>query len=255
VGQRRKRWIPSPEQGAPAPDPWSLGQTVTESVFVEPYPDAELADVSGRADPEARYDLLESVELAFVAALQALPATQRAVVVLRDVLALPAAEVAETLDTTVASVNSALQRARQTLGGRLGGPTQQATRRALGDDGEQRLLTSFIHAWEHHDVDGLVGLLAEDVRLTMPPMPAWFDGRDAVARFYAERAFTDRWRFVPTTASGQLAVVGYLADQAGVFRFQNLDVLTLRGTEIVGIDAFHDPTVHPDFALAPVAPD
>ena len=145
-------------------------------MFVEPYPDSDLGDWSGYADPEAHYELLESVELAFVAALKELPATQRAVLVLFDVLAMPAAEVAETLDTSVASVNSALQRARQTMDRRLEPVNQQATRRALGDDGQQELLNALVSAWERSDIDGIVGLLAREARFTMPPLPAWCEG-------------------------------------------------------------------------------
>ena len=254
VGERRRRRLLTPDLGPAFTQVWDLGETVTEPVFIEPYPDAGLADRSGTTEPEARYDLLESVELGFVAALQDLPATQRAVLVLREVLAIPAAEVAETLDTTVAAVNSALQRARKTMEGRLDPVTQQATRRALGDDGEQQLVRSFVRAWEQHDVDGLVGLLAADARLTMPPMPAWFEGRDAIGRFFVERAFADEWKMVPSTASGQLAVVGYVGNDAGAYPLQNLNVLTLRGREIVALDCFHDPTIHPRFNLPPEAP-
>jgi len=253
VGERRRRRMLTPDLGPAFTQVWDLGETVTEPVFIEPYPDAGLADRSGATEPEARYDLLESVELGFVAALQDLPATQRAVLVLREVLAIPATEVAETLDTTVAAVNSALQRARKTMEARLDPVTQQVTRRALGDDGEQQLVRSFVRAWEQHDVDGLVGLLVADARLTMPPMPAWFEGRDAIGRFFAERAFADEWKLVPSTASGQLAVVGYRGNDAGAYPLQNLNVLTLRGREIVALDCFHDPTIHPRFRLPPEA--
>jgi SnoaL-like domain len=174
--------------------------------------------------------------------------------VLREFLALPPPGLAETLDTTVAAVNSALQRARKTMEGRLDPVTQQVTRRALGDDGEQQLVRSFVRAWEQHDVDGLVGLLAADARLTMPPMPAWFEGRDAIGRFFAERAFADEWKLLPSTASGQLAVVGYMGNDAGAYLLQNLNVLTLRGREIAALDCFHDPTIHPRFSLPPEAP-
>ena len=254
VGERRRRRMLTPDLGPAFTQVWDLGETVTEPVFIEPYPDAGLADRSGATEPEARYDLLESVELGFVAALQDLPATQRAVLVLREVLAIPATEVAETLDTTVAAVNSALQRARKTMEGRLDPVSQQVTRRALGDDGEQQLVRSFVRAWEQHDVDGLVGLLVADARLTMPPMPAWFEGRDAIGRFFAERAFADEWKLVPSTASGQLAVVGYVGNDAGAYPLQNLNVLTLRGREIVALDCFHDPTIHPRFSLPAEAP-
>ena len=254
VGQRRRRRMLAPDLRPASSSPSDVGEAVAEPVFVEPYPDAELADVSGFAEPEARYDQLESVELAFVAALQALPASQRAVLVLRDVLAMPAAEVADTLDTTVAAVNSALQRARATLDSRPDRVSQRATRLALGEEGERRLVQSFVQAWQDHDIDDLVGLLAADVRLTMPPLPGWFDGRDAVGRFFEEKAFDADWRFVPVTASGQLAVAGYVRRPSGEFTFQNLDVLTLRGREVVAIDAFHDPTVHAAFGLPPAVP-
>ena len=239
----------APDLRPASSEPSDVGEQLVDPVFVEPYPDAELADLSGLAEPEARYDQLESVELAFVAALQALPATQRAVLVLREVLAMPAAEVAETLDTTVPAVNSALQRARATMDGRPHQVSQQANRRALGEEREQQLVRSFLQAWQHHDVDGLVGLLADDARLTMPPLPGWFDGREAVGRFFAEKAFAAPWRFVPTSASGQPAVAGYVRRPSGAFTFQNLNVLTLRGPEIVAVDAFHDPLVHPRFDL------
>ena len=246
VGERRRRRMLTPDLGPAYTQVWDLGETVTEPVFVEPYPDAELADRSGAADPEARYDLLESVELAFVAALQDLPATQRAVLVLREVLAIPAAEVAETLDTTVAAVNSALQRAARRWSGRLDPVTQQATRRALGDDGEQQLVRPFVRAWEQHDVDGLVGLLAADARLTMPPMPAWFagSGRDQAASSPSGRSPTSGSWCRPRRAASWPSSATWATTPARS-ALQNLNVLTLRGREIVALDCFHDPTIHP----------
>src|SRR5262249_27423062 len=154
-------------------DPTNLGDLVDDPVFLEPYPDADLATTN--TDPEARYDARESVELAFVALLQHLPATQRAVVVLRDVLAFSAAEAAAVLDTTPIAVNSALKRARATLERELAPVTQQATRRALGEDRERALVEKFMKAWIDADVDALVELLTEDARFSMPPLPAWFD--------------------------------------------------------------------------------
>jgi RNA polymerase sigma-70 factor (TIGR02960 family) len=256
ISQRRSRRVLATEQSAARTSVLELGEPVTESVFVEPYPDAELRDRSEYADPEARYELLESVELAFVAALQQLPATQRAVLVLRDVLAMPAAEVAETLDTSVASVNSALQRARQTMDRRMQPVSQQATLRALGGEGQQQLVRAFVRAWERRDIDGIVGLLAKDARFAMPPLPAWFDGRTAVRRFFAERIFEYPWKLVPMTANGQLAVACYMGDVAGnTFPLSAVNVLTLRGNEIVELDGFVGPEAQRPFGLPPEAPN
>ncbi len=246
LSERRSRRRLAVERAPASTSVHELGEPVSEAVFVEPYPDTDIGDWSGYADPEASYELRESVELAFVAALQELPATQRAVLVLRAVLAMPAAEVAETLDTSVASVNSALQRARQTVERRLASESQQVTLSALGDEGQQELLERLVTAWERRDIDGLVGLLARDVRLTMPPFPAWFDGRGAVSEFFAEEVFGRAWKMVPATANAQLAVAGYMqAPEGGPFRLQNVVVLTLRGEKIVAIDAFHEPTIEP----------
>jgi RNA polymerase sigma-70 factor (ECF subfamily) len=235
-------------------DVHDLGAPVTESVFVEPYPDADLADRSGRADPEARYELRESVELAFVAALQALPATQRAVLVLRDVLAMPAAEVADILDTTVPAVNSALQRAHASVGRRREGTSQQARLRALGDSG-RRLVDDLVRAWERRDVEGVVALLADDARLTMPPLPAWYDGREAVRRFFAERIFAHRWRVLPTTANGQPAVAGYMGEDGDdMLPLNALVVISVRDGRIAALDSFLDPAAHQSFPLPSEVP-
>ncbi|HET8621764.1 MAG TPA: RNA polymerase subunit sigma-70 [Acidimicrobiales bacterium] len=255
VSERRPRRMAATEHAPSRTDVHDLGAPVTESVFVEPYPDAELADWSGRADPEARYELRESVELAFVAALQALPATQRAVLVLRDVLAMPAAEVADILDTTVPAVNSALQRARATADRRREGTSQQARLRALGDAGRRRLVDDLVRAWERRDVDGVVALLADDARLTMPPFPAWYDGRAAVRRFFAERIFAHRWRVLPTTANAQPALAGYMGDDGDeALPLNALVVISVRDGRIAALDSFLDPAAHRPFPLPSEVP-
>lgn len=220
-----------------------LGAPATDEMYVEPYPDGDLP-----ADPQARYELRESVELAFVAALQHLPGTQRAVLILREVLAFSAAEVAGLLDTTVVSVNSALQRARKSLDHKVPAESQQATLRALGEQRERELVQEFVAAWERADVAALLDMLTEDARLTMPPLPAWFDGRDDVGRFLAERIFATPWRLVPLRANGQLAFAGYLDDANG-FRLGGLNVLTLRGGRIAEITSFLDPAMFDRFEL------
>src|SRR3954449_962220 len=161
IAKRPKRVLPI--DYGPATDPHEgLGMPLSETVWVEPYPDETIGLQDGFAAPEARYEQRESVELAFVAALQHLPATQRAVLILREVLGFSAAEVAETLETTVASVNSALQRARKTVDEKLPERSQQQTLRALGDEKLQEIVDAYMDAMVRGDVPRVVSMLAED---------------------------------------------------------------------------------------------
>jgi RNA polymerase sigma-70 factor (ECF subfamily) len=224
----------------PSRDPSDdLGTPIAEPVFLDPL---VLEDA-----PHVAYGRKESIELAWVAALQHLPPNQRAVLVLRDVLDFSAAETAELLDTSVASANSALQRARTTLADRLPDPSQQEERRAV-DPG---LVDAFVSAFERRDVDALVRLLSADVRFTMPPLPAWFDGRDDVARFYAERVFATPWRQVRLDdVNGQPAVLGYM-EQDGELRLGALQVLSFLDGRISWVASFLEPRLlrslgHPD---------
>jgi RNA polymerase sigma-70 factor (TIGR02960 family) len=247
---RRPRRLLSPDRGPAAAPLDPLGEPLPEAAWLEPYPDEQLGLQDGFAAPEARYELRESVELAFVAALQHLPATQRAVLILREVLGFSAAEVAESLQTTVASVNSALQRARRAVDRRVPARSQQATLRALGEDGLRELVEGFVAAWERADVDAILGMLAEDARFTMPPLPSWFSGREDVGVFLAERVFATPWRLVPMRASAQPALAVYQGDpRGGRFRLSALDVLTLRGRQVLEITAFLHPAVHRRFGL------
>lgn len=227
-----KRRLTTPDVGPAYTQTAELGEPDGEHLFLEPT----------ATDPEASYLERESVELAFVAALQHLPATQRAVLILREVLQFSAAEVAGLLDTTPASVNSALQRARATVDARVTGPSQQAELAALGDDGVRRLVDEFMLAWESADVDRLSALLADDVRFTMPPLPAWFDGRAMVRRFLAERVFETPWRLHPVMLNGQ---PGFACEQEvdGVLRPGAVNVLSVRGGRVSVISAFIDPAV------------
>ncbi|MGH2584492.1 MAG: RNA polymerase subunit sigma-70, partial [Dehalococcoidia bacterium] len=226
AGRRPKRLLPIDYRPA-SRTVHDLGAPVIETVWVEPYPEQMLEGAADTADPAARYELRESVELAFVAALQHLPATQRAVLILREVLAFSAAEVAMLLDTTVVAVNSALQRARRGPDGRVPAESQQATLRALGENGRRELVEMFVAAWERADVPALLDLLVEDARFTMPPLPAWFQSREWVGRFFSERVFATPWRLVPVQASGQLAFACYQGDAEGPrFRLGALNVLT-----------------------------
>jgi RNA polymerase sigma-70 factor (TIGR02960 family) len=247
IARRPRRVLPA-EHG-PASDPRAdLAEPLLEEIWVEPYPDDELGLPDGLAAPDARYEQRESVELAFVAALQRLPATQRAVLILREVLGFSAAEVAEALDTTVAAVNSALQRARQSVDERLPARSQQATLRSLGQARERALAEAFVKAWDEADVDAILAMLAEDATFAMPPLPTWFRGRDDVAAFLRERVFA--LRFAPLRASGQPAMACYQLDpESRVYRLSALNVLTLREAQIAGITSFLDTAVYERFGL------
>ena len=153
------------------------GEPLVESVWIEPYPDEHLGIPDGYAAPEARYEQREALELAFVAALQHLPGTQRAVLILREVLGFSAQEVAASLETTVPSVNSALQRARKSIAERVPSRSQQATLRSLGDRRVRELVAAYVEAWSKADVDALRALLAEDAVFSMPPWASWWRGR------------------------------------------------------------------------------
>jgi RNA polymerase sigma-70 factor (ECF subfamily) len=237
--ERRPRRLLSADYGPAFDQVDDLGEPVAEPVWLEPYP-----------TPEGRYELRESVELAFVAALQHLPATQRAVLILREVLGFSAAEVSGILDTTPASVNSALQRARKAVQERVPQPSQQAELDALGGDGRRQLVDAFVAAWERADVAALLELLASEARFTMPPLPAWFEGRERIGRFLAERMFATPWRLVPIRANGQLAFACYQGHPAtGRFRLGAVNVLGLRDGRVVEINGFVDPGLHRHFGL------
>jgi RNA polymerase sigma-70 factor, ECF subfamily len=216
--RRPKRVLPIDYQ--PAGDPHDgLDDPVNEPIWLEPYPDSELG-LEGPAGPEARYEQREAVELAFIAAIQNLPARQRAVLILRDVLGFSARESAAVLETTPVSIDSALQRAHKAVDDRLPSQSQQQTLRLLGDDQLSDLVERWVAAWERNDVDALVSMLAEDARIVMPPHPSWYSGRDQVALFLRTYPLrTDlRWKLVPTSANGQVAVGSYMWDeQAGGF--------------------------------------
>jgi RNA polymerase sigma-70 factor (ECF subfamily) len=232
-----------PIDHGPAADPGDdLAEPLIESVWVEPYADEMLGLEDGYSSPEARYERRESVELAFIVALQHLPATQRAALILRDVLGFSAREAAETLETTVASVNGALRRARKAAAERLPGQSQQVALRALRDDGLSKLVTRYIEAWEHGDVDAILAMLAKDATFTMPPLPTWYRGHDAIALFLTRFALRDRWRLVPTRANGQLAFGCYAWDaETGSHTALSLDVLTLEGTRATNVTSFVTP--------------
>jgi RNA polymerase sigma-70 factor (ECF subfamily) len=242
--ERRPRRLLPVDYG-PAADPHNgPADPVTEPVWLEPASDERLGLAGGPASPEAHYEQREGVELAFLAALQHLPARQRAVLILRDVLGFSARETAEVLETTPVSVDSALQRAHKTVDQRLPEPSQQATLRAVSDDALRQVVRRYVTAWERNDVDAVVAMLADDAKLAMPPLPTWYHGREQVASFLSRGplAGTTRWRLVPTRANAQLAFGLYARDdKTQTFRPRAVDVLTLRGTQIQEITAFLTP--------------
>jgi RNA polymerase sigma-70 factor (ECF subfamily) len=239
--RQAKEWD-VPEIEPPEPTGFS------EVVWLEPYPDALLEGaIDGPLGPEARYEQTEALSLAFVTALQVLPARQRAVLILREVLGYHADEVAEMLDSTVVSVNSALKRARAGLQRRL--PTGEHSAPAPNSPAEQALVAKFVRAYGAGDVDTLVALLTDDVRLSMPPITLEYHGRDAVSRFYASVITHRRYDLVPTRANGQVAFGTYLyAPTDGIRHGTGLLVLTLTGDRISALTRF-DNSVLPSFGL------
>jgi len=240
IDKRPKRVLPI--DYGPAADPHDgPGEPLLESVWVEPYADERFGLEDGLAGPEARYEQRESVELAFVAALQHLPANQRAVLILREVLGFSAKEAADALDTTTASVNSALQRARAAVEDRLPARSQQQTARALGDDSLQEVVDGYVEAWQRGDVQAVVGMLTEDAAFSMPPLRTWFGGREEIGIFLEGSPLSGRWRWRPVQvqANGQPALAFYSwdPDEQAYMPFA-LNVLTLRGRQISDVTAF-----------------
>jgi RNA polymerase sigma-70 factor (ECF subfamily) len=251
--ERRPKLVLPIDYG-PAADPHDgPAQPIIEAVWVEPYPDERLGLNDALAGPEARYEQRESIELAFIAALQHLPARQRAVLIMRDVLGFSAREAAEALDTTPGSVDSALQRAHKTVDERLPEQSQQATLRALGDEGLREIVDGFVAAWERSDIDAVVAMLADDATMTMPPVPTWYQGRGAVAAFLRGWALagTAPRRMVPTRANGQPAFGHYSWDaDRDAFIPHAIHVLTLDGPVIAEITAFLTPDAFERFGLS-----
>jgi RNA polymerase sigma-70 factor (TIGR02960 family) len=248
AGRRRaKEWdVPHVEP----PEPTRIG----EVVWLEPFPDS-LVDgpVSTPLGPEARYEQAESMSLAFVTALQVLPPRQLAVLILRDVLGLRATEVAEMLDATVDSVNSALKRARASLARRRG-IAGDASTGTPAPAVEEALVARFVRAYEAADLDAVVALLTDDVFVSMPPMPFEYEGRDAVARFCGSLFGAGRrFDLVPTRANGQPAFGAYLRSADGPSHGVGLIVLTVHGDRICAMTRFEN-SVLPWFGLPRTLP-
>jgi RNA polymerase sigma-70 factor (ECF subfamily) len=216
-----------------------------EIAWLGPYPGDGLTGTS----PGGRYEQREAVEIAFVAALQHLPGNQRAALLLVEVLGFTPAEIAAMMDTSVGSVNSALQRARRIVATKVPAPSQQRTLRALGDERLRRLAGGYADALERGDADALVALLTEDVTWSMPPLPAWYQGLASVTEFAVRVPMTDcgGWRHRLTTANGQPAVAAYRG--SGPYTAWSIDVLTVRGDRIAAVTSFIGAEHFPAFGL------
>ncbi len=253
LDRRRVRSLPMTTH-APANPGDPLPSPSLETLWLEPLPDAFLPTES--AGPEALYDVRESVALAFLAALQRLPGRQRAVLILRDVLAWRADEVADLLDMTVVAVNSALQRARVTIQ-TLPGTYRTGSSLPPADAQVATLLAAYVRAWEAADVPRLAALLRDDALLSMPPLPAWYEGRAAIRTFLRQHLFAGdaalRFRLVPTRANGCPAFAVYTRDTAGIYRAGALQVLIIVGDRIAAIHDFLalDDRLFARFNLAP----
>jgi RNA polymerase sigma-70 factor (TIGR02960 family) len=241
------------------PTDLSPGAPLTEVAWLEPYPDRLLGWTAELA-PQERVVARESVELAFVAALQHLSPTQRGVLLLRDVLGFSARETADLLDTTVAAVNSGLQRAHKAVAGLLPEQSQHRVLTSLGESTTRELARRYAAAWEAGDVDAIVAMLTEDAKYSMPPQPVWYAGPDAIRDFLREGPMRHRWRFRPTRANGHLAFGTYMRHEDGHgdhgshsgqggqgghegragYTAAGLDLLVLRGGRVAEVISFLD---------------
>ena len=246
----RKRQLP-PRLNGPPWDPYAeLVPESPEILHLEPFPDSLLAESD---DPEGRYAAREGIELAFITAIQLLPARQRAVLILREVLGWSAAEVAELLETSVPAVNSALQRARRTL--EADAPVGAEAASLDSADEQAVVLERYMRAWESADMATLATLLKEDAEMTMPPAPGWFAGRDAIVTWFSTSPFvfgepTRRMRMLPTRANGLPALAVYTAvGELEQFEAYGIMVFRIEAGAVVEITGFGDGTLHELFDL------
>ena len=228
------------------PEPTRL----SEVPWLQPYPDTALERAIDRSPgPEARYEQTESISLAFVTALQLLPPRQVAVLVLRDVLGFHADEVADMLDSTVESVNSALKRARAGLEMKLPSRGDRLPAPAIDSPSEDAIVAKFVTAYESSDLDSLIALLTDDVFISMPPLPFEYEGREPASRFFASIFGSGRkFQLVRTRANGQPALGAYVRDSTGISHGVGLFVMTIAGDEICAMTRFEN-TVLPWFGL------
>jgi RNA polymerase sigma-70 factor, ECF subfamily len=257
LGRHPRRTLPIARQPAATLDE-PIPASVAEPIWLEPFPDELLA--SETVNPEARYLAHESVTLAFMTALHLLPPRQRAVLILRDVLDWQASEVADALGLTVPAVKSVLHRARTTLNNHSG--TIQIENPAIhpGDQARQRQLDRYVRAWETADVNALLVLLKAEATFSMPPIPSWYCGREAIGALVSKTIFSGesrgRWRLYPTHANGQPAFGVYRRDQADHgYCAYGIQVVTFDGEQIADIITFRNPSLIGYFNLPTTLPN
>jgi RNA polymerase sigma-70 factor, ECF subfamily len=240
-----------PEMQGPPSERMPDREPASDILWLEPYPDSALENLPDAAPgPDARYEMRETVQLAFIAAIQLLPPRQRAALLLHDVLGWSAADIADLLGSSVASVNSALQRARATLEQRL--PTRPSRAAAGATDRERALIDQYVRAWESSDVDRFAALLREDAVMSMPPWRQWYFGRPAITTFFAGTARPGGhapFRLVRTAANCQLAFAFYSRWQDPEWQFHSIQLLELEGNAIAKMTSFVSPTLSSVFGL------
>jgi RNA polymerase sigma-70 factor, ECF subfamily len=249
---RRRRPRMLPPDVAPAAAPAQRLPAAAEGPWLEPYPDRLLDGIAASDDePEAVLVGKETIELAFLAAIQHLPPRRRAVLILRDVVGWSAKDTAATLGISVNSVNSSLQRARSTLSTRL--PRRRIEWAQDAPSGNDRaVLRRYMAAHEHGDAEGLARLLRDDVRASAPPLPLWYEGREALVASTRHRAAAGRFRFLATTANRQPAAASYVrAPGESIYRPMGIDVLRIEDGLIAEITAFLRPELLAAFGLPP----
>jgi RNA polymerase sigma-70 factor (ECF subfamily) len=256
IALRRRRILPV-DYGPPTPPGASPPERMLpKGAAIEPYPDESIGVPDAAPGPEARFEQRESLELAFVAALQHLPARQRAVLILRDVLGYSAKESAQAMAATVPSVNGALRRAREALDRRLPDESQQVTLRALGDRKLREVAERFADSLERGEVEAILATLTENATVSTPPYEGWHRGRDGVAESWLMPSGPPpRLAYATTRANGQIALGTYLiADDRTSYLPLALDVLTLRADLISDVTIFRTPELFSRFALPPSLP-
>jgi len=255
--RRSKRLLPN-NLFSPADPHKPVEPPMTEIFWLEPLPDEWIAD-SSAVNPETRYSRRESISLAFLTALQLLPARQRAVLILKDVMDWPAKEIAELLDTTPSSVNSALHRARVTLSKSYHGQEPHATTDDT-DEQTQETLEKYIQAWQTADANGLAALLRKDAILSMPPSPSWYAGSESIRVFVSNTVFADngmmfpgiaigRWKLLPLQANGESGAAVYQRMENNEYHSFGVHVLTCVNGQIVQVSCFIDPSLPTLFGL------
>lgn len=247
---RARRTIPIVRQPAASLEE-PIPPSINEPIWLEPFPDALLAPDS--TNPEARFAAKETITLAFIQLLQSLPPRQRAVLILRDVLEWPASEVADLLDLSVPAVKSAVYRARTTLAAQPHPDASEDSPHPPLDEPMRTLLARYVQAWEKADPDELTTLLKLDATFSMPPIPAWYQGRATIRQLVVKTVFAGnaagRWRLLPTRANGKMAFGVYQRTEDGCYQAYGIQLLTFADQALADIFTVRNPALLPSFDL------